>query len=744
MNTKLKRALFLGCLCVSSAVVAQTNTGGFPPNMLAKDASIRNFDSFANVDASDGLRDGERITFDNAPGLFVYELSASDTVDGTSSGPGVVSLGPGGVGRIRRIRTGPEVYPEWWYVNAADGVTDATAAIDAAIGYTDANGGGVKLSSATYIVTSIDLSDYDGEFFRGAGKFRTTLRSNTTEDAIIVMNAASTHETGTSTNKIDIGGFTLDGNTNTTYGLDVNRFHMAKLHDIFVTQCQTNIRLRNCWYLTVENVSADAAESQGWLLDEVLNSVLLKGCNSTTDDAAATNVFVNAANSVKFDSFVSEGTPTKGIVIDDGCRNVSFSNLHVESDNCGLWVTPGTQRNTVLTVRDSLFWQCRNPLVMEGANSLDRLEWRNNQIATFLIPRTYTATWDQTSDTFTASGEAAISPEVPVTLHITSGGSLTGFSDGGTYYAVNIDYNGASAGLGSPENGLVPEFQLSATKGGAAITNSDAGSGTLTLDANALTVEIKAEDFAVDGCVIEDRLSGVGGADATFAEECAIYSTPEIGNRGYITQRTDHKQIQFNARELKYNDSEYTDMLDQQAATWDDTTDEFTISGGGSGLADGVPVVFETTGSITGFTANTTVFWVVNFASATDDTFQLSDTKGGSAIDSADAGTGTHTIDILTALNLPREIGNTWYGDFTIAQRLVSTDLDIETVRLSINSDNSVTYVSVSDKGAFDLIEDASSKPGFVWDNDAKVLYWNSLYTTTTGILTLDLQQRGF
>ena len=65
------------------------------------------------------------------------------------------------------------------------------------------------------------------------------------------------------------------------------------------------------------------------------------------------------------------------------------------------------------------------------------------------------------------------------------------------------------------------------------------------------------------------------------------------------------------------------------------------------GLENGMAVVFSTTGSLpTGLTAGT-VYYVVNKAT---DTFQVSATSGGSAINTSSAGSGTHTMTPVSAV----------------------------------------------------------------------------------------------
>lgn len=91
------------------------------------------------------------------------------------------------------------------------------------------------------------------------------------------------------------------------------------------------------------------------------------------------------------------------------------------------------------------------------------------------------------------------------------------------------------------------------------------------------------------------------------------------------------------------------------------------ITSANHGLADGTPVFLTTTGALpTGFTANT-IYWV---KSPTTNTFQLSTTSGGSAINTSGSQSGTHSLflsswgngDGTTTFNVPNLKGRVLVG----------------------------------------------------------------------------------
>ena len=130
-----------------------------PPQQLEKEASVRQIASFADVFAVNGLRDGERVQFGDAKGLFVYDAADVTPENATSSGPGTTMDGPGGVGLIKRVYEGP-VDVAWWGA-AGDGLINDTAAIQAAISYCMAAGEKLHLTGGKTYLISVTGTAFD-------------------------------------------------------------------------------------------------------------------------------------------------------------------------------------------------------------------------------------------------------------------------------------------------------------------------------------------------------------------------------------------------------------------------------------------------------------------------------------------------------------------------------------------------------------------------------------------------------
>lgn len=100
---------------------------------------------------------------DGGDGLWRWDAS-STSADNT--GTVVMPTGHVGAGRWLRLFDGVTVYPEWWGAKA-DGVTDDTAALQAALDYALTVNGKVLLSGGNYVVTDTLEVFNDGGFGKG-------------------------------------------------------------------------------------------------------------------------------------------------------------------------------------------------------------------------------------------------------------------------------------------------------------------------------------------------------------------------------------------------------------------------------------------------------------------------------------------------------------------------------------------------------------------------------------------------
>lgn len=123
----------------------------------------------------------------------------------------------------------------------------------------------------------------------------------------------------------------------------------------------------------------------------------------------------------------------------------------------------------------------------------------------------------------------------------------------------------------------------------------------------------------------------------------------------------------------------------------DTGTDVITITA--HGLADGDPVKFSSTGTLpTGITAGTTYYLV----SSTTDTFKISATSGGAAVDITGTGSGTHTMSAGDIVISPSDHGFT--NNNILAQVFVLDSGEYYRIfpDISINSSTGAVTISVT------------------------------------------------
>ena len=105
------------------------------------------------------------------------------------------------------------------------------------------------------------------------------------------------------------------------------------------------------------------------------------------------------------------------------------------------------------------------------------------------------------------------------------------------------------------------------------------------------------------------------------------------------------------------------------------------------GLAENAAVVFTTTGSLpTGLTAGTT-YYVKTVLTA--NTFTVSATKGGAAIDTSSAGSGTHTVTTV-----PSGTENYFVGLVMTAQRAGGEANTVQTISGTVEINSNIVEVA--------------------------------------------------
>ena len=232
-----------------------------------------------------------------------------------------------------------------------------------------------------------------------------------------------------------------------------------------------------------------------------------------------------------------------------------------------------------------------------GANGWAGLYWTNiggaapspaNSTVTISIASPAVVTWNS----------HGLIPGTPVVFTTSAGGALpTGLTAGATYYVL-------STGL------TTNTFQVSTTPGGTAVNTSGSQSGTQTA--------------------------------SSFTE---LYGVPRYGD--YPSSLAN---LSFSSQPSTTlpNANNYSVRWDGYLSPTETSTVTMTIASpcvvtyNNHGLQAGAPVVFSTTGALpTGLTAGTTYYVMATNLAA--NTFQVSATSGGAAINTSGTQSGTHT-----------------------------------------------------------------------------------------------------
>jgi hypothetical protein len=303
------------------------------------------------------------------------------------------------------------------YSGGADptGVSDCTAAIQAAVNALPASGGSIYFPAGTYRVNSTVTVTQAGACLQGAGKAASVIKYYGSGDCIRMYSTTLTTPDGVYGGGVK--GLMIDG-TNASAGA-------AGLHfgDIFRAEFDVGIRdfqgtgSKGAWF---DNQYHWAEQITGQVFAEACTSHVVFD-NSANTAGTATGSFDRAA----LDIFLDMKGKGNGVVLQNG---VSIHNGQI-----------GIYGNTDY-----------------GASLFYVLSLLDNPSLSF------TAT-NASPCVFTASGWY-LGNGTPVIL---AGGSLpTGFTAGATYFIVNVN-----VGAGT--------FQLAATSGGAAINSTSTGSGTV-------------------------------------------------------------------------------------------------------------------------------------------------------------------------------------------------------------------------------------------------------------------------
>lgn len=299
---------------------------------------------FANIyfDASLSYR-GVLKSSDDVTIIYDIDPINTDTFSqlAASSGSSLVSFLQAGTGAVARTAQAKmrEVVSAKDYGAAGDGVADDTTEIQAAIDYCIANGKALEIPPGTYLFSSLTGLDENNIVIRGAGSGLTILKHTGTGIALDLGTSAAFRQ------GMDISGFTIEGNSNTT-----TLFRGSAL-----ARCQfTDINLREA-----NGSTGIGMVLRGCMLNRFTSIMCSQDRQSMTNapteglNIEALSPFGNSTNNV-FEHCYFEGAGTSeptidiGIRISGGDQNVFIGGSPESCKTYGLLISTTSRFNTFI------------------------------------------------------------------------------------------------------------------------------------------------------------------------------------------------------------------------------------------------------------------------------------------------------------------------------------------------------------------------------------------------------------
>lgn len=254
---------------------------------------------------------------------------------------------------------------------AADNATATAVAIAAA----SANRVPLRFQSGEIDITTIDLSDFLGPSFEGAGR-----EAGGTN---FVIDGTQTYGLRLETmNDCTIKDFRITGSSDVTYGIYAHEYRRSTLQNIRVDACVTNYRLGYSWLSHIEECISHDPNTRGYLVEDAsVNGITIMGCNNTASAGTATWGWdIDDANSVKIIGITNEGSDGAGIRIGPGVRVVSFDGGHIETEGNGFYMQSNSSSPLMnLSIKHVSFFEVDTPITCSQL-SPGALEFSNNFI----------------------------------------------------------------------------------------------------------------------------------------------------------------------------------------------------------------------------------------------------------------------------------------------------------------------------------------------------------------------------
>ena len=223
-----------------------------------------------------------------------------------------------------------------------DGVTDDTAAIQAAITYVSSVGGTVWLPRGTYKTTSAITITASNVSFVGDGSGATIINNTGTGDGL-VLGDGSAQVIGST-----VGGFTLQGSASSGRCVWGRIFtDSCTLTDIYTNSGSKGISLDSCYSLRVVNCRVRSAVGNGIEANAITHNTLFLGCKSQVNGGHG--FYTDGCYAIAFIECNSEFNTKDQININSG-RGIRVENCYIE----GIMPTAGGYAGVQIVAADTV------------------------------------------------------------------------------------------------------------------------------------------------------------------------------------------------------------------------------------------------------------------------------------------------------------------------------------------------------------------------------------------------------
>jgi hypothetical protein len=232
-----------------------------------------------------------------------------------------------------------------------NGITDDTAAIQAAINSLSTTGGKVYLPANTYKITAPLTNTKSGVSLFGDGSAATIISNSQTGDAIVFGNGTD------ELTQCQITGIKIQGSATSGRGFYGKIFgSQCTLNDVYINSGSVGIQLDSCYVSKYYNVWVRNTVSHGIFVNNISHNATFIGCKVQL--AGGNGMVIQGSYNVLVTGSNFEFNQINQIAVGNGCAGVDIADNYFEglmpytSGNAGVYVSTGAN---VTAVKNNFF-----------------------------------------------------------------------------------------------------------------------------------------------------------------------------------------------------------------------------------------------------------------------------------------------------------------------------------------------------------------------------------------------------